>query len=225
MYLDKLDNLHLSINKDWEPFQTNIIEKLVKKGEVVFDIGANIGFYTLLFSKLVGENGKVYAFEPDPETFSLLKRNIGENNINNVVLINKAVSNKEEKIDFYILESNTSGNSVFKENLDKVASKSIKVDSVSLDEFFGKNFKVDFVKLDIEGSELKALQGMSKILKNSKNPTLVTEFCPVALNAVSKDINANAKTYLELLNSLGFKIFDIDDRIKKITSREIDDLM
>ena len=210
MYLDKLDNLHLSINKDWEPFQTNIIEKLVKKGEVVFDIGANIGFYTLLFSKLVGENGKVYAFEPDPETFSLLKRNIGENNINNVVLINKAVSNKEEKIDFYILESNTSGNSVFKENLDKVASKSI---------------KVDFVKLDIEGSELKALQGMSKILKNSKNPTLVTEFCPVALNAVSKDINANAKTYLELLNSLGFKIFDIDDRIKKITSREIDDLM
>ncbi len=225
MYLDKSDALHLSVNRDWDPFSTSIMQKLVKEGDVVFDIGANIGFYTLLFSKLVGEEGKVYAFEPDPENFSILKKNIEANNINNVILINKAVSDKNEEVDFYINQSNTSGNSMFKENLNQIASSSIKVEAISLDKYFKNNIKVDFVKIDIEGAEVRALKGMEKILAKSGNLILITEFAPVVLNALGKDINANAKTYLESLHNAGFKFFDMQERINKLRHREVKDLI
>src|SRR3990167_3637982 len=57
MFLDKIDSLYLSVHKDWEGFETSIIEKEVKKGQTVLDIGANIGFYTLIMARLVGEGG------------------------------------------------------------------------------------------------------------------------------------------------------------------------
>lgn len=225
MYLDKLDSLHLSVNRDWEPFCTGLLQKLVKEGEVVFDIGANIGFYTLIFSKLVGEKGKVYAFEPDPINFSILKKNIEANNIHNVILVNKAVSDKNEEVNFYIYESNTSGNSLFAENLNTVPSRSIKVEAIRLDKYFKKDIKVDFIKMDIEGAEPRALKGMARILGKSKNLILLTEFCPFVLNAYNKEINANARTYLESLQNAGFRFFDVQERVNKLRSRKIEDLI
>ena len=75
MYLNKLfrEVSHAGI---WEPFETKIVKKLVQRGDVAVDIGANIGYYTLLFSRLVKLSGKVFAFEPEPANFSLLKKNI-----------------------------------------------------------------------------------------------------------------------------------------------------
>lgn len=219
IYLDDLDSLRLSIYKDWEPFETSLMEKLVKEGDVVLDIGANIGFDTLMLSKLVGKTGKVYAFEPDPKNFSIAKKNISENKINNVVLLNMAVSDKNGQMELYISELNTAANSMFNE----VGSKSTKVNAVSLDKYFGPDFRADFIKMDIEGSEGMALKGMTKIINNSKEIILITEYAPLYLNGVGKDINS-AKKYLESLKDAGFKFFDILERKKKLIPMEIGDI-
>ena len=76
MFLDKGDNLGLSINHIYGESDTKIVKKLIKNGDVVLDIGANIGYYTLIFAKLVGNSGKVFAFEPEPENFKILQKNI-----------------------------------------------------------------------------------------------------------------------------------------------------
>ena len=107
MFLDKIDSLYLSVNKDWGDFEKEVIEKQIKKGDVILDIGANIGFYTLIMAKLVGEKGKVYAFEADPTNFEILKKNVEVNGYKNIVLVNKVVSNKNEKIKFYVDRGNT----------------------------------------------------------------------------------------------------------------------
>ena len=74
MFLDSEDSLNLSINGIYEENETALIKKEIEQGNIVLDIGANIGYYTLIVAKLVGKNGKVFAFEPDPTNFALLKK-------------------------------------------------------------------------------------------------------------------------------------------------------
>ena len=211
MYLDEIDSLHLSVHQDWEPFETNLIEKLVQKGDIVLDIGANIGFYTLILSKLVGKKGKVYAFEADPSNFKLLKKNIEVNNCENVILINKAVSNKKEDVNFYIKDSNTGGNSMFK----GVGVEELKVKAINLDEYFSDNIKIDFIKMDIEGAEGRAVIGMKKLLEKN-NIKLITEYFPTQLDGIGEEIGLNSEGYLKLLENVGFNLYDINENKKRL---------
>ena len=75
-----------------DPLETQLVQELVRSGDTVIDIGANVGYYTLLFSELVGETGRVIAFEPDPNNFALLERNVLGNGCRNVTLVPKAVA-------------------------------------------------------------------------------------------------------------------------------------
>ena len=86
IFLDSKDTLHLSTKKIYEELGTEIVKKEVKEGDIVIDIGANIGYFTLLFAKLVGPAGKVYSFEPEPSNFSILKKNVKVNEYRNVIL-------------------------------------------------------------------------------------------------------------------------------------------
>ena len=88
------DSLELSSMGSYEPFETEIIKKNIKEGDHVVDLGASVGYYTLLMAKWVGETGKVYSFEANPEKFSILEKNVQLNNYQNVTLIHKMVSNK-----------------------------------------------------------------------------------------------------------------------------------
>ncbi len=106
LYLDKLDSLHLSIYNNHEAWETEVLKKIVKKGDIIVDIGAHIGYYSLLFAKIVGNKGKVYAFEPDKNNFKLLMKNIKTNGYNNIIPVEKALSNKNQKIRLYISDEN-----------------------------------------------------------------------------------------------------------------------
>ncbi len=86
----------------YENVETQLFESHIKEGDVVLDLGANIGYFTLIAAKLVGVNGKVYAFEPDPTNFSFLKRNVEINNYKNVVCEQKAVSNENGKLKLFL---------------------------------------------------------------------------------------------------------------------------
>ena len=90
--------MRLSTRGYYEPFITAFVKDMIKEGDIVIDIGAHIGYYTLLFSKLVGKTGKVFAFEAHPDNFTLLKQNVETNGYTNVVVENKAVSNYNGKI-------------------------------------------------------------------------------------------------------------------------------
>jgi len=212
MFLDKIDSLYLSVNKDWGDFEKEVIEKQIKKGDVILDIGANIGFYTLIMAKLVGEKGKVYAFEADPTNFEILKKNVEVNGYKNIVLVNKVVSNKNEKIKFYVDRGNTAGNSLF--NGDKEEYN--EVDAIKIDDYFPNNKKIDFIKIDIEGSEGRAMKGMVNLLEKNKEIKIVTEVYPQLLNDVGKEEGINAKDYLNLLQEKNFKLYDVDEKNKSI---------
>ena len=89
--LDKGDSLGLSLFGSFEPEQTALVETLVKPGDTVVDLGAHIGYYTLLFAKLVGPSGHVVAFEPSPASCAILRRNVASNGLANVTIVNAAV--------------------------------------------------------------------------------------------------------------------------------------
>ncbi len=200
MFLDSFDSLNLSIYERYEPKLLEVIEKEIKPGEIVVDLGANIGYYTLIFARLVGDNGKVYAFEPDPENFALLKKNVEINGYKNVVLVQKAISNQTGKAKLFLSEENVGDHQIFDS---KYGRKSIEIETVTLDEYF-KDIVVDFLKIDIQGAEQAALEGAAKFLQNKKLK-IITEFCPNLLNLFGGD----AGKYLDIIES-NFKMYDID---------------
>ena len=209
MYLDEVDALCLSINGIHEKIITNLIKKEIHSGDVVLDIGAHIGYYTLQFANLVGSTGKVYAFEPEPKNFELLKKNVQINKHDNVVLIQKIVSDKDGIVEFFISKFDSIGNKLFESN---EAGSSIKIESTTLDEYFKDlKKKIDFIKMDIQGGEGKAILGMKNLLKENKNLKIIQEWWPDAL----KQNNTNPEDHLKFLQHIGYKIYEIDGTIKK----------
>jgi len=210
-FLDESDSLHLFPDGIYEEFGTSIVKQMIKKGDVVLDLGAHIGYFTLIFAKLVGENGKVYAFEPSPDNYSLLKKNVQVNGYNNVILVKNGVSNKTGKNMLYLSDSNPGDNMIIdtKEN-----RQSIEIETVRLDDYF-RDFKnqINFIKMDIQGAELDALRGMSSLLKKMENIKIMSEFAPKWL----KKFGNEPIEYLKLLKEFNFKIFEIDGKKKKIS--------
>jgi FkbM family methyltransferase len=215
MFLDSKDSLNLSINGIFEPFETEIVKKEIKKGDIVLDIGANIGYYTLIFAKLVGEQGKVFAFEPEPDNFALLEKNVEINGYRNVVLVQRAVSNKTGEIRLYLSEDNKGDHRIYDSHDGR---KSIEVEAIRLDDYF-KNYdgRIDFIKMDIQGAEGGAIQGMPLLLEKAKNLKLTTEFWPIGLIR----FGIEPEGYLKLLLKHGFKIYHINEQEKRLEPANI----
>ena len=168
-YLDSVDSLRLSTRGEYESFITELFAKEVKDGDIVVDIGANIGCHTLALAKLVGEKGKVYAFEPHPETFALLKKNIEENKYTNVIAEQKAISDKPGVIKLYLAKKNrTTTHSIVKNQYTQ--DSFFEVEAVALDDYFKQRNEsiVNFIKLDVEGAEHHTMLGMRKLIQ--RNP-------------------------------------------------------
>jgi FkbM family methyltransferase len=140
----------------------------------VVDVGANIGWYTLLCARLVGPSGHVYAFEAAPSTEELLRKNVSANGYRNVTSINRAVSDKEGRELFFIDDYSSGGSSLLMKDHGK---NSIEVETVSLDEFFREKGwpQVDLVKIDIEGVEKLALEGMRELSERNPQLKLIVE--------------------------------------------------
>lgn len=211
-FIDNRDTVvsqELILSGKWEEYETSLFKQNIKKGDVILDIGAHIGYYTLIAADIVGDKGKVYAFEPDPRNFTLLERNIQENGYKNVVLINKAVADRTGNLRLFLNTENTGDHRIYKVS-DK--RRSIKIQSITLDDFFkDKNKKVDMIKMDIQGSEVRAFKGALKLIKQNQNIKILTEFWPYGL----KLSGSSAKEYVRLLIRNNFRLFDLDE-IKKM---------
>ncbi len=219
MYIDLADKeVSQSLLKHgfYEKYETKLFKKVLKRGMTVLDIGANIGYYTLIAARKVGINGKVFAFEPEPSNYDLLCKNIEANKFQNVVIIPKAVSNKVKTIKLYLSPENRAEHSFCK----YLNNKFVNVKTIVLDNFL-KNKKIDFVKVDIEGAEAEALQGMQNVIKSNKKLILITEFWPAGIEMRG----FSPKGYLEKLFELGFKLYNINETKQKLEPVNIDQIM
>jgi len=192
--------------------QQQTILKYLKPGMVAFDIGAHVGFYTLMFSKIVGLSGKVYAFEPLPDNYRILQKHLNLNSITNVITEPVAVSNKDDEVLFYISHNTYMGNIV---NNTEEIMKSIYVYSISIDQYIdikNKNYP-NFVKMDVEGAEALALTGMKKLLQ-AKKPILF-------ISLHNKEV---AKECAMLLKGYNYTMLDLEGKsidIHKVNAGEI----
>jgi FkbM family methyltransferase len=144
----------------YEEDKQRLAAKRIKPGMVVYDIGANAGVYTLLFSKLAGPQGKVYAFEPFFENAAHLFRHLRLNDLVNVTLVQAAVSSRLGMASFQAAPSNSMGKLIDGET-------SLKIPTVTLDQLIAdEGFRPpDIVKMDVEGAEGAVLEGAKNLLK------------------------------------------------------------
>ncbi len=202
MYIDDKDSLKLAQYGMYEPDETRFIQDSIGTDFVVVDIGANIGYYTLIMASLAKE---VHAFEPDPVNYGILQKNVTANNLTNVVTYNKAVSEAAEKRMLYVCDFNRGMHRLYPS---RYCRDSIDVDAVRLDEVI--HF-ADFIKMDIEGAELGALRGMTRLLE--KGPTLLMEFHPPSI----REYGANPRDVIAYVQSFGYRVMlpdhDHDDVI------------
>jgi FkbM family methyltransferase len=183
--------------------EDEIIEKFSPKdGDIVVDVGAHMGRYTIIASKRVGPNGKVIAIEAHPGNFEMLNRNVRLNGLTNVMSINYAVYSKETKIKLY-LPGGESGYAVFNTvALTRTEEKFVEVNANTLDSILQQNGirpeEVNWIKIDVEGAEFEVLKGAHSILSKSKDIVLLIE--------VHGDPNVYRPKVEKLLDLYSFKI-------------------
>jgi len=156
----------------WEEKTTKFIKDNLKKGQIFVDIGASVGYYTLLASKLVGNEGKVYSFEPLDDNFAVLTKNLAINSIKNVIVFFTALSNKPEaKIKLFGADIPGQYSIIDTENHDfKEVNNNI------FDKLNKKEAIVpDMIKIDVEGAQIEVLEGMREVLGDRKEMTIIIE--------------------------------------------------
>jgi FkbM family methyltransferase len=212
------------ITTNWEKLTTERFKEVVKDGDVVLDLGANMGYFTLLAAKLVGKSGKVYSFEPEPTNYSLLVKNIELNGYDNVVPVQKAVSNISGAVRLFVSEEDPGNSTIFQYGDGR---KFVEIESVALDEFFkDKEHRVDVIKMDIEGAEMAALLGMDRIIRENKNLKIFSELLPSLMRAMGYSPEDFAR---KLMDDYHFSIQPIDRlpgrKTKHPSINSVDELM
>lgn len=160
----------------YEYEKRKVFENTVKKGSTVFDIGANAGFYTLLSSLLVGQSGRVIAFEPLERNISYLKEHLRINGIKNVEVLQVAVADRSG-ISYFVHESNHSMGHLTERPIDRNPPREgqsiVEVQSVTIDELVqGKRLPPpSCLKIDVEGGEAEVLHGSTVTIAKS-HPTI-----------------------------------------------------
>lgn len=203
----------------YEPYETSLFRSLVNPGMVVVDIGANVGYYTVIAASRVGPGGRVIAFEPEPENYSCLERSIEQNHFSNTTLHQQAVADRAGFLTLHLYDSNKGKHSLVKDVHDAAGfSTEIRVPTVTLDEALSKLSvdRVDVIKMDIEGAESLALLGMSRALTTCH--TLFMEFTPASIQKAGHD----PSDVLASLRAYGFTIAVIDEQ-RASTHRITDD--
>ncbi|MEN8228181.1 MAG: FkbM family methyltransferase [Bacteroidota bacterium] len=150
-----------------------VIKNLLKEGDTFIDVGANIGLMSIFASSIVMDSGKIIAFEPNPVTLKILKRNIALNNISNIQTSDYAVGAKASGAKIYDRwDSNRGSASLIKPESE---SDSYDIEVITLSDYCKANQEIHLIKIDIEGFELEALKGAKEILDGESPPMLIIE--------------------------------------------------
>jgi FkbM family methyltransferase len=201
---------------EYEMKESFLVSKLVKPGMIVLDVGANIGNYSILFSRLVGKEGRVYAFEPTPQTFAQLETRLQTYCCENVQTFQTAVFSDNGVVEFSEFpEEYASWNSIGTpqmpnpENPDEwvaIAHRE-QVPAITLDSFCAEHqiSTIDYLKVDVEGAESDVLQGASQLLAAKAIRFIQFEISQKMLEGMGR----SAKATFDLLQAYGYECHEI----------------
>ena len=197
----------------YEPELQFAVQSLVGRGQVIMDVGANIGFISLIFAKKIGPEGHVYAFEALPENVMRLKQNIEINDyLDRISIVEAAVQDRTGDVIFLKGPSTGTGKvsgSAGRDSLEYMHQ--IEIPGISIDEFIDRqeNFVPDVIKIDIEGGEVLALPGMEKTLR------LIRPILFIELHGTEA-----AQVSWEVLNNTNYRISRMDTKFSPVRSLE-----
>lgn len=238
MYLD-IDDTGLSRELLFkgvrEELQTEIWKKMIRPEMNILECGANLGYYALMEAAIVGNKGRVYAIEPIPENFRILKKNIKLNNYSNIIkAYNLAISDQEGNSKIAVTKNSNFATMLLEKDimskwmskkLKQQTKKIIKIKTVRMDNFLKNKRDIDLIRMDIEGYEIKVIKGLISAIEKSRKPIkLFIELHPSVLKEdkmISKFVkdllNLNLKP-LYLVSTDGAKLlnFNKNDLIKII---------
>ena len=169
------------------------LQEHLRTGMVFYDIGANIGFFSLLAARLVGVKGRVVAFEADPEVAARLREHVARNQFSWIAMERKAVWSESKPVLFARTDPAASPDRGLGHVVSSAVNDAIPVEAVSLDDFVKTAPAPDFVKCDVEGAEVEVFHGALQLLKN-KRPSILFEM----------HSNDNRWILLEELSRLGY---------------------
>jgi FkbM family methyltransferase len=203
----------------YEPAESRFVSQHVEPGHVVIDAGANFGWYTTLFSRLVGVGGQVHAFEPVPATSAVLRRNCELNRCRNVAVNTWALGSRSATRAVYLPSAGASGDaSMYPEEGRKV--EAIACPTTTLDAYYRQEgiVRCDFIKCDVEGAELEFLHGAADVIRRCR-PILMLEVNPLCL----KRAQVSGSRLLEAVSgSEGYRFYRLGHRgaLLRMTPRD-----
>lgn len=221
---------HILLDGKWEPWITEAFLNIVKPGMNVVEVGANMGFYSLLAADRVGETGALTCFEANPEVAEILFHNLRFNGFGRrATVVNKAVFSETTSMKFQVFEKSQGGSGLVrccfqdahhfqKENLD--SSNTIKVNATSLDDHFPKGAKVDLLKIDAEGADPHIIKGAQRLIQENPDITIIME---VGTGALEKACGSIENFYSQI-DALGLGLYNIqhDATLKPVSPKELE---
>lgn len=211
-----------SVLKISEKHEIKLLKSILKPGMRVLDIGANMGLYTEITSKIVRDKGHVFAFEPEPYNFEILSKLISSKKLSNVTPLQLALSNKPGEMKLYIDDVNPGNHSFAQTNL-YLGSNHYEVQTKTLDELKSVIGKIDFIKIDVQGAEGLVFEGAKQFLEDNKKISILLEYWPSGLEHMQTD----HLKFIEQFYKKGFKVWVLNKGTKPESAsfKDIQDLV
>jgi len=194
----------------WEFDLTQLLRKIVRRGAVVVDVGANLGWHTVMVAFCVGPTGRVIAFEANPDMTALLGRNVQINNVTErVEIVQKAVYSHTGTLQFQVYGELMGGSSVYG-NIGNATHfhdtiRAIEVSSIRLDDQFPPGSKVDLIHADVEGAEPHVVRGARRLIGDNPDIALLLEYSPIMLAGSGISV----REFNDELQQLGFRPYQL----------------
>ena len=212
MYTHAANDIYISEsirnNRNWEPFETGVLAAHLRPGDTMVDLGANIGYYSLVAAAIVGDSGRVYAFEPDPGNFELLQRNIELNGFHQIHARNEAVSDAAGVTRLFLSAENQGDHRIYPAREEGVGRGHVDVACLDFDTFVeAEGISPDLVKIDTQGAEAAILRGMRRLAARQRGRMkLLVEFWPHGLRGAG----SSPEEMLSILEGFGLRLSAID---------------
>lgn len=212
---------HLLNGSLYEPEVSVVLMRVLQDGDGFIDVGANVGFFTVLAAQLVGSTGRVYAFEPEQENFGCLAQNVALNNLSNVVTYQVAVGDQVGTTELFINSDNDGGHALWnpgahsfnKLSREKVVKQDVKM--ITLDSVLaGADVPIKVVKIDAEGYEQHVLHGALELITRHRVPFVLAEVNRLAL----QQAGGSERALFQLMRHLGYCAYLMEVTKPELTS-------